>query len=112
MNRFDLEQEILSCWQVLEDLKTLSLGVMEYNMSTDKIVNVLSGLNDLYQIRFEKVFATFEAMLEDGQLASGFEDEDFDKEDEHWPADDEPADRWFDQQENHWTDEIRPAVSS
>jgi hypothetical protein len=70
MDRFDLEQQILQCWNLCEDISTLAEGMMEQDLSTDQIVNVLNGLHDLYDIRFNKLFETFETLLREGQFTS------------------------------------------
>lgn len=70
MDRFDLEQQILQCWNLCEDVATLAEGAMEQDLSTDQIVNVLNGLHDLYDIRFNKLFQTFETLLREGQITN------------------------------------------
>lgn len=67
-NRFDLEEDIMSAWGIIEDLKTLSTGVMERDLDQDKIANILIGLEQLYELKFEKLWDTFEAMIRDGRL--------------------------------------------
>jgi hypothetical protein len=59
-----MEQQIMNCWSVCDDLDTLMEGVLEYNMTQDRITNVLIGMKDLYQLKFEKLFDQFEAMLQ------------------------------------------------
>ena len=60
MTRFDLEQQIMHCWSVCEDLETVAEGITEHGMTKDQIVNVLMGMQQLYQLKFERLFATFE----------------------------------------------------
>ena len=59
-DRFDLEQEIMGCWNVVTDLKTVCTAVLEKDLSQDKIANLLMGLEELYQLKFESLFETFE----------------------------------------------------
>jgi len=59
-NRFDLEQEILECWRVVDDIDVLIDGVCEGNLSNDDIANVLIGLKALYTMKFDRTFKTFE----------------------------------------------------
>jgi len=61
-NQFDMEQQIMTCWNVCEDLQTLNEGVLDRGMSTDSISNVLMGMKDLYQLKFETLFEQFESM--------------------------------------------------
>jgi len=59
-DQFDYEQQIMSCWNITSDLKDLSEEILEGNLSKDQIGNVLIGLEQLYNIRFEKLFRIFE----------------------------------------------------
>jgi hypothetical protein len=59
-DRFDFEQQIMNCWNVTTDLRDLQEGVLESNMTKDQITNVLMGLEQLYQLRFDKLFGMFE----------------------------------------------------
>lgn len=74
LNQFDMEQQIMTCWNVCEDLDTLSEGVVERNMTTDNIANVLIGMKDLYQLKFEKLMEQFEDLVKElYQLRKGRE---------------------------------------
>ena len=59
--RFDMEQEIMQAWQVLDDIKMLSA-----REGTDK--QDWDAVHRLYQIRFETLFETFEQMIKDGAV--------------------------------------------
>ena len=59
-DQFDFEQQIMSCWNVTTDLKDLNEGVLEGNLSKDQIANSLIGIEQLYNIRFDKLFRMFE----------------------------------------------------
>lgn len=59
-DRFDFEQQIMNCWNVTTDLHDLQEGVLESNMTKDQITNVLMGMEQLYQLRFDKLFRMFE----------------------------------------------------
>lgn len=61
-NRFDMEQQIMTCWSICEDLDTLMEGVMEHDMSQDRITNALLGMKELYQLKFDKLWDQFESM--------------------------------------------------
>lgn len=65
-DRFDLEQEIMSCWDVVNDIDTFSSNILDSpkfkDLSPDtanKICNTLSGIKELYDLRFNKLFDTF-----------------------------------------------------
>ena len=64
---FDLEQQILQCWNVVDDIKLL------YNhfgdnpkfkgldpKAEDEMMNLLLGLESVYQLKFDNMFRTFE----------------------------------------------------
>lgn len=56
--RFDMEQEIMQAWQVLDDIKMLSAREGTDREDWDAVVR-------LYQIRFETLFETFEQLIKD-----------------------------------------------
>ncbi len=63
-NRFDLEQEILNCWRVVDDLKILYENVLENStLDRDEVANILIGLSQLYEMRFDKTFRIFEECI-------------------------------------------------
>ena len=59
--RFDMEQEIMQAWQVLDDIKTLSAREGTEKADWDAV-------GRLYQIRFETLFETFEQLIKDRAL--------------------------------------------
>jgi len=59
--RFDMEQEIMQAWQVLDDIKMLSARKGTDKEDWDAVVR-------LYQIRFETLFETFEQLIKDGAI--------------------------------------------
>lgn len=62
-DRFDLEQNIMKCWNVTSDIDLVYENVMERDeMTKDDIANALLGLRELYEMRFEKLWQNFETM--------------------------------------------------
>jgi hypothetical protein len=59
--RFDMEQEIMQAWQVLDDIRMLSAREGTDKEDWDAVVR-------LYQIRFETLFETFEQLIKDGAV--------------------------------------------
>lgn len=59
---FDLEQSILQCWNVCDDLDLLYSQIMERSipLTQDEIANILLGMTHLYQMKYEKCFSHFE----------------------------------------------------
>ncbi len=62
-DRFDFEQQIMACWNVTNDLKDLSEEVLEGDLTKDQITNALIGIEQLYEIRFNKLFRQFEQLV-------------------------------------------------
>lgn len=67
-DRFDLEQSIMECWRVCDDVNILCENVMDKEMSVDDISNVLIGINGLYQLKFEKLFDQFCELVSKGNI--------------------------------------------
>ncbi len=65
-DRFDLEQQIMACWNVTSDIDTLCESVIESDMTTDQIANILLGMKQLYELKFDKLFRTFEELIREG----------------------------------------------
>jgi hypothetical protein len=59
--RFDMEQEIMQAWQVLDDIRMLSARAGTTQEDWDAV-------GRLYQIRFETLFETFENLIRDGKI--------------------------------------------
>ena len=57
---FDLQQQLMDCWRIVDDIKVLEEAVLDKEQSHNDTGNVLIGLEYLYQLKFEKLFATFE----------------------------------------------------
>lgn len=63
-DQFDLEQGIMSCWNVTSDLNVLFENLVENSdMTLDKASNIVLGLNELYELKFSALFRTFEEFL-------------------------------------------------
>ena len=61
--QFDLEQQIMECWRVCDDINILYEYVMDKGLSTDAIANALLGMKTLYELKFDRCFSTFETFL-------------------------------------------------
>jgi len=68
MNAYDLEQQIMECWHITEDIKIVSEEIIEGDLSKDQISNMLIGLEQLYNLRFNKLFRTYEQLLSEKKL--------------------------------------------
>lgn len=64
---FNLEQEIMQCWSVIDDIKLVTehlVDSVEYKDMppevADAIMNKYLGIKELYELKFEKCWITFE----------------------------------------------------
>jgi hypothetical protein len=73
LSNFELEQQIMGCWQIVDDLRVVSEAVLERDLNADQVVNLLVGLEQLYQLKFDKCFRTFEQVLEEQRHAKNVE---------------------------------------
>lgn len=62
VDRFSLENDILLCWRIIDDLKTLQ-SVYDREHTEDEVLNILIGLSDMYNQRFNDLFDTFEKCI-------------------------------------------------
>jgi len=60
-DRFKLEEQIMDCWGVTDDIQNLITGFEGLN--EDERMNILIGLRSLYQVKFVQLFDTFEEWL-------------------------------------------------
>lgn len=67
-NRFDLEQEILDTWKITNELRLINEALLDKNLSTDDISNMLIGLYTLYDLKFDQMFNTFETVVHNKEL--------------------------------------------
>jgi hypothetical protein len=57
-DRFDLEQNIMQCWNVCDDIQLL-LDSWD-KLDEDQKQNYLIGLKQMYQMKFERCWDSFE----------------------------------------------------
>lgn len=69
-NRFDLEQEIMGCWAVVDDIKLLYEEFGDNSMTNDKVMNLLLGIHELYALKFDRMFRTFEICCHNREFAT------------------------------------------
>lgn len=67
-DRFDLEQHILKCWNITDDLDVLYKAVCDTEMDTDKIANILLGMKQLYDFKFDILFNCFEELVNEKKI--------------------------------------------
>jgi hypothetical protein len=59
-DRFDFEQQIQKCWMVTDDIYELSEAILEHELTTDQITNILFGMKEMYELKFNKLWDLFE----------------------------------------------------
>jgi hypothetical protein len=63
-SRFDFEQQIMDCWGVVDDIKTVYNADDLRELSKDEMQNLLLGLYTMYQLKFEILFKMFEDLCQ------------------------------------------------
>ena len=63
-DRFDLEQQIMDCWSVVEDINILE----SQGASTTDMVSLAA----VYEFKFKRLWDTFEQMVEQKQFKNNF----------------------------------------
>lgn len=67
-DRFDLEKNIMQCWNVTDDINLLYENVMEKDLTTDQVANTLLGMKQLYEMKFNKLWDNFEKLVAEGNI--------------------------------------------
>ena len=68
--RFDLEQSILEAWKITSDLELVRKRLLDHPepLSEDELDNIILGLINVYNLRFESLFAQFEQLVKKGRI--------------------------------------------
>jgi len=66
--RFDLEEQLMQCWSIINQIDTVTEGVIEYDWTPDQISNALIGIKEVYNLKFEKIFMLQETLIRTGKL--------------------------------------------
>lgn len=67
ITRFTLEDQIMECWGIVDDLDMVYSTEALYE-DQDRMMNVLLGMQELYKIRFQRMFNTFEHLIHEGKI--------------------------------------------
>lgn len=72
MKIFDLEQDIMSCWNVCEDIDVVTSNFIDApewegmdSKVADALMNRYFGIKELYDVKFQKLWTTFEAVCKE-----------------------------------------------
>lgn len=63
--QFKVEQGILDCWQITDEIKHIYTSYDNPNVTEDNRFNMLLGLHDLYNLKFEQLFDSYEQLLKE-----------------------------------------------
>ena len=72
MNRFDLEEDMSNLNQIGEDIETIiyAIGDSPNKYTEDQLLNMLIGIKQLHDTRYEKMWTTFEHLIKDGTISN------------------------------------------
>jgi hypothetical protein len=64
---FDLEQQMLECWNVTKDIELVTHHLVDHSdrYSDDDIMNKYFAIKDLYELKFEQMWDTFEQVCKE-----------------------------------------------
>lgn len=78
-DRFLLEQKLMDCWHVTDDISTLAEYIGENSdipaRERDKILNILIGIQELYHLKFEHTMDLFAELVRNRTIAGPTEKE-------------------------------------
>ena len=69
--RFDLEDELMKCWHITDDIAAVSDIVVDTEMDDrdkDKFLNILIGMKQLYDHKFQEAYNTMDALIRQREL--------------------------------------------
>jgi len=70
MDRFKMEESIMSCWQTKDDMLLISERLSEDDeLSKDSLANAILGLGEIHEMRCRKLFEIFEEMVNSGLIS-------------------------------------------
>ncbi|MDB4408492.1 hypothetical protein N9165_00295 [Akkermansiaceae bacterium] len=65
LDRFDLETQIMDCWNVVSDIDLVFHAEID---DEDEMANALLGLRSINELKFRKLWITFEKLVEQGDI--------------------------------------------
>lgn len=69
MDRFELEEAIIACFNTTADLKLLAGRVFDGETTPDMLANTLIGIQELHELRCQKVWDIFSTLIERGIIS-------------------------------------------
>jgi superfamily I DNA and RNA helicase len=64
---FDLEQQMLECWNVTKDIDLVTRYLVDNSggYTDDDVMNKYFAIKDLYELKFEQMWDTFEQVCKE-----------------------------------------------
>lgn len=77
MNRFELEDAMSNLHQIGEDIETIiyAIGDSPIKHTEDQLLNMLIGIKQLHDTRYQKMWNTFEQLIQNGTISNKNTDE-------------------------------------
>jgi hypothetical protein len=71
MNRFELEDAMSNLHQIGEDIETIiyAIGDSPIKHTEDQLLNMLIGMKQLHDTRYQKMWDTFEQLIKNGTIS-------------------------------------------
>ena len=72
MNRFDLEDAMSNLHQIGEDIETIiyAIGDSPIKHTEDQLLNMLIGMKQLHDTRYQKMWNVFEQLIKNGIITN------------------------------------------
>jgi hypothetical protein len=70
MDRFDLEEQIITCWNILDELKMIVEPMEDNHIDRKRIEAVI----ELYDMKFNYLWNIFNELVETKQFMSSFDE--------------------------------------
>tara|TARA_B100000497_G_C7383682_1_gene245430 strand:+ start:27 stop:263 length:237 start_codon:yes stop_codon:yes gene_type:complete len=72
MNRFELEDAMSDLHQIGEDIETIiyAIGDSPIEHTEDQILNMLIGMKQLHDTRYQKMWGIFEQLIKNGTISN------------------------------------------
>ena len=72
MNRFELEDAMSDLHQIGEDIETIiyAIGDSPIKHTEDQLLNMLIGMKQLHNTRYQKMWDIFEQLIKNGTIAN------------------------------------------
>lgn len=71
MNRFELEDSMSNLHQIGEDIETIiyAIGDSPIKHTEDQLLNMLIGMKQLHNTRYQKMWDTFERLIKEKEIS-------------------------------------------